>query len=152
MDEKIITNWNRTVGPHDDVYLLGDVFFHNAENAKKIVRRLNGNINVIMGNHDKVLRNNSELRGMFNQICPPLYEIKIDDIPIIMCHYPLLTWNKDHHGSFMLHGHAHGGIPFDEKHRRMDVGVDCNNFTPFSWDEVKRKLNSVVKPENARNR
>jgi len=151
MDEALITNWNRRVSPHDTVFLLGDVFFHNADRAKVIVKRLNGTINVVMGNHDKVLRNNADLRNMFNRICPPLHEEKIDDINVVMCHYPLLTWNKAHHGSYMLYGHAHGNIAFDPNFRRLDVGVDNHNYAPISWDEIKAKL-SVCNSTDVRDR
>lgn len=55
---------------------------------------------------------------------------------IILCHYPFLTWNKSHYGSWNLHGHCHGTLPDDPSSLRLDVGVDVHAFSPISFDEV----------------
>lgn len=65
MDERMIKLWNETVKPNDEVYHLGDVAFHTAERAEKIIKRLNGHKHLIFGNHDKVVRNNRAVRDLF---------------------------------------------------------------------------------------
>ena len=57
--------------------------------------------------------------------------------PVVLSHYPLLRWDRMHYGSFMLHGHVHGTLPFDPNVKRYDVGVDSNNFEPISFEEIK---------------
>ena len=47
------------------------------------------------------------------------------------------VWNKSHYGSWNLYGHSHGSLPDDPHARAIDVGVDCHNFAPVSFDEVK---------------
>lgn len=143
MNHALITNWNNKVSNTDDIYILGDVFFCKMAESIEILSQLNGKIHVVLGNHDKVIHDNQTLKKKFHHICPPLYEKRIDDISVVMCHFPLLTWNKSHRGAFMLYGHAHGGIPFDPTVRRMDVGVDCHNYAPVSWEEIKLKLLNV---------
>lgn len=55
-----------------------------------------------------------------------------------MCHYPFLTWNKAHHGAWMLHGHSHGNLRAPET-TRMDVGIDTrDDFAPYSFDEIEK--------------
>lgn len=51
MDETMIQNWNGRVSGNDTVYILGDMFFRNA-NAQDILKRLKGKKRLIVGNHD----------------------------------------------------------------------------------------------------
>ena len=50
MDEMLIDEWNYVVNPDDIVYHLGDIAFSMNE-LDKIIRRLNGTIYIIPGNH-----------------------------------------------------------------------------------------------------
>ena len=51
-------------------------------------------------------------------------------------HFPIHSWNRQHHGSIHLHGHTHGSL--DNSHLfRFDMGVDCWNMNPVSWDELQ---------------
>jgi len=59
----------------------------------------------------------------------------IEGTYVVCCHYPLLSWPHSCYGSIMLHGHSHGRIP--PYRRRMDVGVDTNDFYPYSFDEIR---------------
>ena len=48
MDEKIIENWNLTIGDDDTVFLVGDI----GDESK--LKRLKGKIILIRGNHDRL--------------------------------------------------------------------------------------------------
>lgn len=53
-DEKIIENWNSVVSPDDTVYHLGDLGIGtDYEYFATCVKRLNGRIKWIFGNHNK---------------------------------------------------------------------------------------------------
>ena len=52
MNEAIIERWNKVVKPDDIVYHLGDVFLNNDKVGIECVKRLNGTIFMIWGNHD----------------------------------------------------------------------------------------------------
>lgn len=52
MNEEMIRRWNETVRKDDIVWHLGDFCFGKKENIAKILPRLNGRINLILGNHD----------------------------------------------------------------------------------------------------
>jgi calcineurin-like phosphoesterase family protein len=79
---------------------------------------------------------------------PPLMRMKTEDGQmLVLCHYPLLSWEGMHRGSIMLHGHIHSGqgeeAPGtynmhmkDEGILRYDVGVDANAMAPISLDEI----------------
>lgn len=145
----MIANWNSRVGTDDVIYILGDVFFCDVREATSIMHALNGRKRLILGNHDKIIRKNSSLQKLFEVIYPDLWHETIDKKYVVMCHYPLLSWHRAYHGSFMLHGHCHNTIPFDPTKRRLDVGVDGHNYFPISWEEVKRKLDKLS-PGDAR--
>jgi calcineurin-like phosphoesterase family protein len=143
MDEAIISNWNETVQQYDHIYILGDVSFSNAERTNSILQRLNGIKILIYGNHDKVVRNNPEVRSHFVETHELLErDFKVEGqkaIKIVMCHYAMKVWNKSHHGSLHLFGHSHGSMP-DDGSRSLDVGMDCHGMRPISLDDVIRKI------------
>lgn len=146
MDEILIQNWNSIIREKDEVFILGDLFFCKEEESIRIIKRLKGVKYLIYGNHDVIIRKKESIQKYFSKILPELHHQNIDGIHTVMSHYPLLTWNKSHYGSFMLHGHCHGNILFDEKIRRLDVGVDTNNYFPYNWEDIKKKLNNVPLP------
>ena len=53
-----------------------------------------------------------------------------------MCHYPMLTWNKSHHGSWMRQGHCHGSIQHPWNGKLLDVGTDPMKYFPISFEEI----------------
>lgn len=52
MNETLIDNWNKTVGPTDVVYHLGDFCFAGAAAWYSLLGQLNGRIHLILGNHE----------------------------------------------------------------------------------------------------
>lgn len=140
MDETMINNWNAKVQPSDVIYHLGDVFFCREDRALEIIRRLNGQKFLIMGNHDKYLRKSAKLQDEFVK-CSDYQEIVVEGQTIVMCHYAMLTWNKAHHGSWMLHGHSHGSLKYPFEAKIHDAGVDPNDYSPISFQDVSRIMN-----------
>lgn len=134
--------WNEKVKPNDTVYYLGDFCLHNDFRPRMIMDKLNGKIHLVKGNHDykKAL---PILKDRVESISD-LLEVTIQDkefkkIVVVLCHYPLRTWHHSNRGSIHLHGHCHGNLPENDS-LSMDVGVDTNNFYPYSFEEVKNKL------------
>lgn len=134
MNEALVANWNKVVGPRDTVYHLGDLFLLPSGEAKKICARLNGNICLVRGNHDRTAE---LLKGAFAWI-KDYHELKVadPDAPgdkqhIVLCHYALRVWNRSRHGAWHLYGHSHGTLPEIAGQLAFDVGVDCHEFTPL---------------------
>ena len=148
MTDGLIDRWNSKVDPRDTVWLFGALFFVKLSTATSIMCRLNGEKHLILGNHDGVIRKNPALRAEFHKIYPDLYQENIDGHLVVMSHFPLMSWNKSYHGSFMLHGHSHGMLAFDPKVRRMDVGVDCHDWYPIEWNDIKARLEAVPVPSS----
>lgn len=148
MNEEMIKRWNERVKPTDHIYILGDLFFSKDEEfIRKTLARLNGGKTLVPGNHDhdpaiRIFREKFEVT--------PLKRIKVEGYPdIVLCHYPMISWDKSHFGTWQLFGHHHGNgkgygndpaaLPIRRK-QQMDVGVDTNNFYPYSIEEIKQKL------------
>jgi len=139
MTELMIAKWNDQVSLGDTVYCLGDFSFTTSEKTSEILRRLNGAIYLIKGNHDNWL--NAETAKRFERVSDYM-EHKIDGVDVCLFHYPIMEWNKMHRDSFMLYGHVHGkdmGIIG----KAMDVGIDARpqrDMGLFSWDEVRKYM------------
>ena len=55
----------------------------------------------------------------------------------MLFHYAMRVWNASHHGTWSLYGHTHGELEDLSDTLSLDVGVDCHDFTPLSYEEVK---------------
>lgn len=140
MDEKIVENWNKVVKKEDEVYHLGDFMFTN--DPREMIRRitsLNGRIHLIRGNHDKLVFRAKDYFLDINDIA----NIVIENQSIVLCHWPILCWNKKHHGSWHLFSHMHGTINDKPNGKSFDVGIDSHDFTPISFEQVKEKMNRI---------
>ena len=133
MNEIIINNWNKVVTASDTIYHLGDVGFACVEVLNETLKRLNGNIIFLTGNHDRSMKGLAPIKH--------LLEINIEGQPIVLMHYAMYVWPKSHYGSWHLFGHSHGTLKGVGK--SFDVGVDANNFTPISFDQVKNIMVSL---------
>jgi calcineurin-like phosphoesterase family protein len=136
MNEGLITNWNSVVKQQDTVYIVGDVIFaKDISIAESIFKRLNGSKVLIAGNHDKHMLKQERFRALFQSV-HQLLEIKIGTQDITLCHYAMVVWNKSHHSAWQLFGHSHGSMADDPHKLSIDVGVDCHNYTPISFDQI----------------
>jgi calcineurin-like phosphoesterase family protein len=151
-DEALVRNWNSRVGSRDVVYHLGDLSFLNPARTRDVLRRLRGRIHVVQGNHDRLghlnaYRDEGLLVSVDSLVSVPVPVDPRHEDPaqrtrtVVMCHYPLLTWEGAHRGAWMLHGHCHGTLP-PTTQPRMDVGVDCTGYAPISFEEVAAVLAS----------
>ncbi len=143
MDEELIKRWNEKVSPRDTVYHLGDISLARPERTKEILDQLNGSIFLVKGNHDKSALSYAK---RFEWI-KDYYELSVEDEDapngrqkIILFHYAMKVWRSSFRGTWHLYGHSHGHLFDDETSRSFDVGVDCHNYEPLSYDEVKARI------------
>jgi calcineurin-like phosphoesterase family protein len=149
MNIELRTNWNLKVGKNDVVFVIGDFAFAKEAVLSDLIWSLNGKIYLVPGNHDnldeygKIMSKNPALKEKF-VIVPQLFEVDIqvedEKLRFVCCHYAMRVWNKSHYGSIQLYGHSHGTLPDDPTSRSMDVGVDCNEYSPLSLDDVLLKM------------
>ncbi len=141
MNQVMIDRWNEKVKPEDEVYHLGDFgMTKDYDLVENIANQLNGTIYLIVGNHEGPALNR---RKRFKWI-KEYYELKVKDEEcksgvqrIILLHYAMKVWRNSFRGSWHLYGHSHGNLPDDETQLAFDVGVDCHDFYPLAYEEVK---------------
>lgn len=142
MNELMIERWNARVKRSDRVYHLGDVALGNADAARQILNRLNGAIHLIRGNHEAVAEN-KKCADRFVWI-KDYHWLKLGEQKVYLLHYAMRTWNCMHYGSWHLYGHSHGSLPELPGTLSFDVGVDCWDFAPISYEEVQQKMAGKV--------
>lgn len=120
--------FNKYIQKKDEVYILGDVSLAKRAEAQKWVAKLNGNKHLIVGNHDKSVNH----LGNWNEITQ-IKDFKFSryglNIHIVLCHYPLASWNRKIYGSWHLYGHVHGR--FQNSGLSYDVGIDNKQFSEY---------------------
>jgi len=144
MNELMIENINKNVNASDWLIHLGDWSFGGYDKIQEFREQINcNNIVLILGNHDHhIQRDVPKFRKMFNHIAY-YEELKItrkndSNNMLVLCHYPIISWNQMHHGSFMLHGHQHlkGEKKFGQG-KRMDIGLcGSEEFRPYHMEEI----------------
>lgn len=155
MDKSIIKNWNDVISNDDIVFILGDFCWKmGSSQIKHYISRFKGNKILILGNHDK---------GKYPDLTvyDGFVNIKVTDPDgvdgyekgyqrLTLCHYPMLSWYQSHRGAWQLFGHIHSGRNStsmdyirlrDKLGSQLDVGVDAHDYTPISYNEVKKLIN-----------
>ena len=161
-DRGLTERWNAAVGPDDEVFILGDISWHNATKTNEILRELNGKKHLIIGNHDKKLLKNRDFQAFFMEITDykelPYGEKK----GIILSHYPIPCFNNHYYGWYHLYGHVHISFEwnmmervkyemetlYDKPCRMFNCGamLDYMDYTPRTLEEIleRQKENREV--------
>ena len=149
MDAAIIQDWNQHVGKSDRVFILGDFSMRSVEETDAILAKLNGQKFLIKGNHDSS-KNLKKITGFAT--VKSYDELTIEEPQgsqkIILSHFPFLSWNRMHYGSYHLHGHSHGSLRLPDSMktaRILDVGIDntvkiTGHLGPISLEQVLEHL------------
>lgn len=107
-DAALIDNWQR-VNASDDVWILGDISWYDAEKTESILRQLPGKKHLCAGNHDDKLLKSKSVREQFVEICN-YKEIISKNSGIVACHYPMPCFNRHFYGWLHLYGHVHNSF------------------------------------------
>ena len=140
MNKTLINNWNNTVKPKDTVYILGD--FGDLNYAKF----LNGYKIFIRGNYE-YQKSEEELKEYFDVVIPshkinvPIeHDNKLYHLE--MTHEPKNIVSELSENHINLFGHIHKLCMI--KPYGINVGADCHNFTPISFEVVLHYHNGIL--------
>lgn len=113
MNEYMIGKWNGKVRENDEVVIIGDLSWGNAEETSQLTRRLNGRLYLIQGNHDGFVSKTTMDMSRFEWV-KPYEELYDNKRKVVLCHYPIICYNGqyrlDENGNprtYMLYGHVH---------------------------------------------
>ena len=144
MTKALADNINKTVSSGDTLYHLGDFAFGQELRIRGFREMINcNNVHLILGNHDKTIRKNTELHNLFVSVSD-IKQVLLNKIKIILCHYAMRVWNASFHGSWHLYGHSHGTLIENPKSLSFDVGVDCWDYKPVSFEQVVEKMTRKI--------
>ena len=149
MTEELIKRHNNKVPKGARVYHVGDMFWRTItpKRAMEILHELNGQHYFIWGNHDETMEEIVARKyptNVTNLIWAKDLALvnKEDNHPrITLCHYSMQVWPGSHRGDWHLFGHSHGQLKGIGK--SFDVGVDTNNYEPWSIEEVIVKMSTL---------
>jgi calcineurin-like phosphoesterase family protein len=149
MNNTLIKRWNERVKPEDYVFHVGDFCFKNSKGgnnkegipvpSNEWLKKLNGYIIFIRGNHDK----NNSTKTIIERLV-----IRYANKRINLVHDPT---KADANYRINFTGHVHNNWQI----RRIktmfnftdciNVGVDVWNFYPVTFDEIMRRYNQWLR-------
>ena len=131
MDAAMIARWNETVEPDDEVWHLGDIALRvPLARAAQLLSALHGNKHLVIGNNDP-----PQVVALSGWASARHYaEMRIENTPLVLCHYAFRSWNGMARGAMNLHGHSHGRLK--AMPRQIDVGVDSWDFRPVAVSRI----------------
>jgi calcineurin-like phosphoesterase family protein len=167
-DEGLIANWNSKANKNTVGFLLGDTIFgYNAdERLIELFRRLEfKTLYVLPGNHQagyKQLIEKAENNALYMSnfwdhndkreiiFVPNYLEAVVNGQAIVMCHYPILSFNGMAKGAFHIYAHVHGNLGRSELGRlyqntglTYEVSVE-NCPSPITFGELRAEMRKKV--------
>jgi calcineurin-like phosphoesterase family protein len=161
-DHAILSNWARTVGPNDQVWVLGDLAVASSRervaSVLATIATLPGSKHLIVGNHDPAHPLHKDAHTW-----QKLYFTAFESVqafakrsmsfhrrpnePVLLSHFPYEA-DGDHRtearyrefrlpdsGYRLIHGHTHSAVRMTSV-RELHVGLDAWDLRPVHLDEV----------------
>ena len=149
MNEAYVERWNETVDADDDVYVLGDLMLGSTDNIEYI-KRLNGRIHVVLGNHDTPTRQSLYLETANIVEVEWAIMLPYRKYHFLLTHFPCMTGNIEKeslkHMTLNLYGHTHQQTNFyNDMPFMYHVGVDSHNGYPVLIDTIINEMYAKVK-------
>lgn len=164
--EIIINNWNSKVSNEDICFLLGDTVVGAGQNSEtvfdEILRRLNyRELYICPGNHFSGFKqkfesefNSGNRMDIYQRLTflvdgvrsvhmiPNYYEIFVNHVPVVLSHYPILSYNGLSRDALHIFGHTHAKLKESRlgkeylNGRVLEVTPESIGSSPISFSEV----------------
>ena len=141
-------------GNHDEHIKKNKILPNVISDAPYSSHFISGNPNDygIMKKGDGEYPNYVEAQRLFASVNNYL-ELELNGQTFVLSHYPIDEWfDMDRTGAIMLHGHVHHKFDKHElntKYRRMDVGIDWEEFRPYSLEEIVRVMSKRERKQHS---
>lgn len=132
MNSDMIQRWNDVVGQNDVVYHLGDFALGDKTLVPEIVAKLNGNIRLVLGNHDK-----KDVKFYYDCGFDRVYDksIIVSDF-FILSHEPMMFIGPNN-CLVNIHGHVHNSDNFKTFTKSSCcVCVERWDYMPVEWGDI----------------
>ena len=137
MNRELIGRCNALVKPEDTVYHLGDFAYSaSLEMFQPIMKELQGQKHLILGNHDKFTAFEYVELGFW--MVHTALELK--EIDAVLIHDPVASCINRH--QLFICGHVHDF--FTELKNVINVGVEVRNYCPTSLDIINTLRSQMV--------
>lgn len=154
-DAGLVVRWNDVVGRRDLTYILGDFCWGKYDRWRELMRSLNGRKIVIRGNHDRTGYLQRLLEEGLISAWFDYREVSDNGRMVVLCHYPIVSWNGLYRNSYHLYGHVHATYDYnvvlretrllmqlyEKPCRSFNVGamVHYMDYRPRTLDEIVEK-------------
>jgi len=146
MDDTIIKNMFSGLKKNDMFFFLGDLYWER-DSFWKMYNQIPDGVRFfwITGNHDA--KQVKQHYAHF-EVITPMMETKIQGHHAVLCHYPMMTWNRSHYNSFQLYGHHHKGGHWEPENlgKQLNVNVEYHDYKPWTEDEIVEYMSN--RPNN----
>jgi calcineurin-like phosphoesterase family protein len=152
MDSAIIKNMISPLKRGDEFFFLGDLSWNIPVGERFFYSLPEGvQFHWILGNHDydKYLK-------PFEQYCASISTIKelkpAKDQLLVLCHYPMISFNKSHHNAWQLYGHHHrrpngkDNLFPNFQGKRLNINLEFHDFKPLTLKDVEQHM--AKQPDN----
>jgi len=147
MNTTLIKNWNSRVRNDDHVYIVGDLYYGGRDaagidEAISTVKKLNGILHLVAGNHDFPYLKNMDYHYLFADVDEIRY-LKHEGEHIFLCHYPMAEWSGYFRGSWHIYGHIHNNKDnpaaqyMKTLDRALNAATDICQYMPVTFQELK---------------
>ncbi|WP_182418389.1 metallophosphoesterase [Bartonella sp. HY038] len=140
MDAALLQNLQDCVMQDDHLWIIGDFYCGKKNKDAALLNALFNSIpgqkHLIIGNHD-----HSSVKRLPWASIHALFELSDGETKLVLCHYPLLSWNGDHHGSLHLFGHVHD--KWQGTNKSINVGVDLWDYKPTDLEAIKQRAKTL---------
>lgn len=175
MNNDLIKRFNSVVPSDGTCIWVGDCFFNGKEQAREIMKQLNGTHICIRGNHDG--KHASMYNLGFSFVCDYAEmiiggkDVKIKHFPSkyssnnllnyirleILAKYFRKWWKivkpryfdryPDPDGRWLIHGHTHSTEKINEKLKSIHIGVDAWDYYPVPYRLIEQIVQKGSMPE-----
>ena len=127
-EQELIEKWNSIVGKDDIVYYNGDFCDGNVMDICNYVKKLNGQITLVLGNHDRL--GTDVYKAVFKDVVD---EVVLKDLDLTIHHVP----SAPSHTSREVFGHLHRNL--DRPLNNSTSFCSCVQFSdgyPVSLEKI----------------
>ena len=134
MNQTLLENWNSTIKETDTVFFLGDMAFGKGSHSSDYwLKKLNGKIYFIKGNHEKVHYETSYNQAILNYKGNKFF----------LVHDPSLV--PKHWNGWVIHGHHHNNhldkYPLvNKQNKTINVSCELTEYKPIKLSEIISKI------------